>query len=110
MRVEILGEPAAQGSKLTVRNIGCDLRPGLESRCEKLRTQDVAQRVALEDAAHLAGEPMHVLQNAVAVIAWRDAQVSFETLMPSFGQVTHGQASLQQVELKVKAEHHVQAV
>src|SRR5216684_9096230 len=56
--VQVVGEPAAQAGELAMLDIGRDLRAGLERRREKLRAQNIAQSVALENAAHLAGVPV----------------------------------------------------
>lgn len=99
-----------QAIEFTLPNVVWDLRVRFERRGVELRAQDIAQRIALEDAADEACKPMHVLQDAIAVIRGADAKIRFEAFVPGFGQVFDSQLAFQHLQLEVEAQHDVQVV
>ena len=64
----------------------------LFQRCRiELRTEHIADRVALECAADAAAEPVYVLQASVAVVRRRNAEVVLHPGIPRVGQILHAQ-------------------
>src|SRR5947207_793694 len=55
--VDVLSEPAVQRGELAAGDLLLDLRMGAQGGGIELRTQDVADRVAVKAAAHAAAIP-----------------------------------------------------
>src|SRR5262249_18669926 len=81
-----------------------------QRRIVELRAHDIAQRVALERAAHEAVVPVHVLQDAVGVRFGNDSEVGAETLAPRLGKVFDLELALEKLELEIESHDDVQAV
>ena len=53
---------------------------------------------------------MHILQNPVSIIRRSDAEVRRVALTPDLPQVTHRHVALEQIQLQLKANDHVQII
>src|SRR5690348_10336507 len=73
MAIDVFDQPAAQGIESSLRNFARDLRLSARCRREELRAEDIADRIALECAADASRIPVHILEAAVAIVRWRDA-------------------------------------
>ncbi len=73
MLVHVFFKPSVERMKLPTGDLVDDLGLLLERAIVELRTQDVAQRIALKGPADQSGEPMHVLEDAITIVARGDA-------------------------------------
>src|SRR5437867_3004768 len=80
--IKIVLEPVVERGEFTARDLIGNLRMAAARRLEELGAQDVAKRVALELAADHAREPVHVLEDAVAVVGHGNPQVGAASLAP----------------------------
>lgn len=108
--VDVLNEPVVQSLEFSLPHFVWDFGMRLERRVVEQRAHHVAEGVALERAADDPDVPMHVLEDAVAVVGRDDSEVRLEAFMPGFGQVADGESPLQQLQFEVEAQHHVQVI
>lgn len=110
MPIEVLAQPPMQRGELAAFDLARNLRMGPHRRGVDLRTEDVADGVAVELAADEVAVPVHVLQTAVAIVGRYDAEIGLHGGAPSLGQIFHAQSAFEQLELEVEAQHDVQIV
>ena len=66
----------------------------IQRGCEKLRAQDIAQRVTLEPTADETEIPMHILQYPVFVIWRHDAEIRLKPFAPCVRKRANFKATL----------------
>ena len=108
--VDVLLEPGAEGLEAASFDFGGDVRVGCQGGFEELGVHDIAEGVALEGAADEVAEPVDVLEEAVLVVGWGDAEIALVGGPPGVGQVGDSESAFEEVQAQLEADHDMEVV
>ena len=109
MSVDVLPQPLTQRGELAVGKQIVEVRHLAVRGVPQLARDQVPERVGWE-IADQSGRPVNVLEDPVGVVGDVEPEIVLDPSVPCLRQVGHGEPILDQLLLKLEAQHDVQPV
>src|SRR5918997_6167983 len=107
--VDVLPEPAEEGGEFAFFHLVGDLGMRLYRLVEELDGEDVADGVRRE-VPEEAVRPVDILQHALGVVLWCNAEVLLRSGVPGSGEISYGEGAFEEGDLELEAQEDVQVV